>query len=99
MAARRYLVKMVTLGSPGWSGRLWGAGCTHLSSAERLFDRRLRDAEADGRFGAGDMLLLIDKESRKLLRAVGTQEIENTARSYGLSVRAVPALRLVGTSP
>ncbi len=40
MSLRRFVVKMVTRGSPAWSGTLWAYGCKHLASAEALFERR-----------------------------------------------------------
>jgi hypothetical protein len=73
MSSRRFVVKMVTRGSPGWSGTLWAYGCKHLGSAEALFERRESDV------GPGDGLLLIDREEKKILRARGSADPVRTA--------------------
>ena len=75
--ARRYVVKMVTMGSPGWSGTLWAVGCKHRSSAEALFKRRAGEVEQ------GDALLFIDREVRTVLRSVGSDDAERTAAYFG----------------
>ena len=77
VTARRYVVKMVTRGSPGWSGTLWGCGCKHLRSAEALFERRA------GEVGPGDGLLLIDRQERKVLCSEGSDDPVKTANWFG----------------
>jgi len=73
MSQRRYLVKAVT-SSPVWTGALWGIACTRPSSAEALFERRLKE---------GDPMLLIDREEGKVLRSVGFDDPEKAARYFG----------------
>jgi hypothetical protein len=75
---RRYLVSMVTMGSPAWSGTIWAVGCKHLGSAEALFARKA------GEVDNGDALLLIDREQRKVLRSVGSSDPEKTVAWFGL---------------
>ena len=77
MSIRGYVVKMVTMGSPAWSGTLWAIGCKHLSSAEALFSRRAPE------IGPGDALLLIDREEQKVLRSVGTSDPAKTIGWFG----------------
>jgi len=77
MSSRRFVVKMVTRGSPGWSGTLWACGCKHLVSAEALFERRKNAV------GAGGGLLLIDRHERKILRAKGSVDPVRTANWFG----------------
>ena len=51
MPSRRFVVKIVTRGSPGWSG----GGCKHPVSAEALFERRESDVEpGDGLRPSGE---------------------------------------------
>lgn len=78
MAARRYVVKMVT-SSPGWTGTVWAFGCKHLASAQALFHRRSSECEA----GDGSALLLIDRDEGKVLQSVGTNDPEKTAHYFG----------------
>lgn len=73
MHARRYVVKLITSGSPAWSGVLWGVGCKYLQSAEILFERR-KTQLADG-----DALLLIDRQEKIVLKAAGTSDPAKTA--------------------
>ena len=77
MSSRRFVVKMVTRGSPGWSGTLWAYGSKHLVSAEALFERR------ESEVGHCDRLLLIDREERKILRAKGCEDPVRTANWFG----------------
>jgi hypothetical protein len=77
MMERRFVVKMVTMGSPAWSGTVWTKGCKHLASAEALFARKVEEVES------GDALLLIDRERRKVLRSVGSSDPEKTAAWFG----------------
>jgi hypothetical protein len=77
MWSRRFLVKMVTWGSPRWSGTLWAYGCKHLVSAEALFERRENDV------GSGGGLLLIDRQEGKILRAMGSDDPVMTANWFG----------------
>ena len=81
MSLRRFVVKMVTRGSPAWSGTLWAYGCKHLASAEALFERRA------GEVGPGDGLLLIDRQERKILRANGSADPVRTASWFGWYVQ------------
>lgn len=43
---RRYLVKEV-VSMPVWTGVAWAVGCTHLPSAEGLFERKVAESKAD----------------------------------------------------
>ena len=74
---RRYAVKMVTTGSPGWSGTLWAVGCKHLSSVDALFARKAAEV------GRGDGLMLFDREQKKVLRSVGSSDPKKTAAWFG----------------
>jgi hypothetical protein len=78
MAARRYVVKMVT-SSPAWTGTVWAFGCKHLASAQALFHRRSGDVEA----GDCSALLLIDRDEGKVLQSVGTNDPEQTVSYFG----------------
>jgi hypothetical protein len=77
MMSRRFVVKMVTMGSPAWSGTVWATGCKHLASAEALFARKTVEV------ASGDALLLIDRQQRKVLRSVGSSDPEKTAARFG----------------
>ena len=60
--------------SPAWTGTLWTVGCKHLSSAEALFERKRTN---------GDAMLLVDRETGKVLRSVGFEDPEQGARYFG----------------
>jgi hypothetical protein len=77
MPTRRYVVKMVTAGSPAWSGTVWGYGCKHLKSAEALFRRKSVEVEK------GDALFLIDRHRRVVLRSLGSTNPKKTADAFG----------------
>ncbi len=85
---RRYVVKFVT-SSPGWTGTVWAYGCKHLASAEVLFERK------EVEVGAGDGLLLIDRQERIILRAKGSADPVRTANSAIVNDATI----LAGTTP
>jgi hypothetical protein len=78
---RRYIVKEVT-SSPGWTGTLWGIGCSKLTSAEALFARKVEQNKADGMQNSS-ALLLIDRLERKVLKSEGSKDPIKTARFFG----------------
>jgi hypothetical protein len=78
---RRYVVKEVT-SSPGRTGTLWAVGCTHLASAEALFERKVQESIADGMEGSS-AFLLIDRLEKKVLKSVGSRNPIKTARYFG----------------
>ena len=78
---RRYLVKEV-VSTPVWTGVAWAFGCTHLPSAEALFERKVAESKAD-RADQGAAILLIDRVERRVIKSTGTRDPAKTARFFG----------------
>jgi len=77
---RRYIVKGYA-GHPGWSGCTWANSCVKLQAAEALFAKKAIGMEA-GTANA-DAILLIDREERRILKSIGTDDPVRLANSYG----------------
>ena len=71
--------------SPGWTGVAWAVGCTHLRSAESLFERKVAESEAD-RTDQGAANLLIDRVERRVIRSSGSRDPVKTGRYFGEDV-------------
>jgi hypothetical protein len=71
--------------TPVWTGTAWALGCTRLSSAEALFERKVAESKAD-RTGEGAAILLIDRVERRVIRSSGTGDPVKTARYFGEDV-------------
>jgi hypothetical protein len=76
---RRYIVKGY-VSHPGWSGCAWAYSCKTVEAAERCFAKK--SAASDENSNA-DVVLLIDRLERKVLRAVGTDDPVRAANFYG----------------
>jgi hypothetical protein len=81
---RRYLVKEVVSTSV-WTGVAWAVGCTHLTSAEALFERKVAESKADST-DQGAAILLIDRVERRVIRSSGTRDPVKAARYFGEDV-------------
>jgi len=77
---RRYIVKGYA-GHPGWSGCTWANSCVTLQAAEALFAKKASGMQAGA--ANADAILLIDRQERRVLKSVGTDDPVKLANAYG----------------
>ena len=77
---RRYIVKGYA-GHPVWSGCTWANSCVTLQAAEALFAKKASGMQAGA--ANADAILLIDRQERRILKSVGTDDPVKLANAYG----------------
>lgn len=77
---RRFVVKGYA-SSPGWSGCTFAYACSTLRSAERCFAKK-SEQFTRGEANA-DAILLIDREERSVIAAIGADDPVKVADWFG----------------